>query len=365
MEKSDLKELKKVIKSKDTVVDWVYGLYVDSENNPVYEHVGKLMDFDEAEQFRHVGIFNRVLSSKVGQDTYPVPLGSHQEALLELRAAGGVSEEEFEVFREALLGGYVHTDPYYATLARIIYDVPSKSKDGRRLEDGDQVYEALLFSVCPAKLTRPALGFEEDHVAELSRRWQIGNPACGFLYPAFSDRMEDRGEVLIFSKNPNTEDFINGMFLIDAEAAPVGVKEQKFLFSDLLTQMDMNLEAAAAISEGILEKSAEEDVPLMLEKEAVRAIAEGAGVDTQEFDEIYEETIGETPIALPSVAEPYVTVRTDRVTLKVPSSASQLIETRTIDGRDYILIPADGTVTVNGTAVTVGTVSATGTGTGG
>jgi hypothetical protein len=45
-------------------------------------------------------------------------------------------------------------------------------------------------------------------------------------------------------------------------------------------------------------------------------------------------------------------VKTDSVVLKVPSDKAQLIETRKINGRDYILIPADGTVTVNGAAVT-------------
>ena len=80
------------------------------------------------------------------------------EALLELRHTEGRNTEEFEDFRNLLLSGYAHTDPYYATLARIIYDVPAVSADGRRLEDGDQVYEALLFSVCPVIMLLPVCG---------------------------------------------------------------------------------------------------------------------------------------------------------------------------------------------------------------
>ena len=71
----------------------------------------------------------------------------------------------------------------------------------------------------------------------------------------------------------------------------------------------------------------------------------------EDFDEIYDETIGDTQIALDAVAESCITVKTDAMTLKVPIDKAQLIRTRIIDGREYILIPADGTVTVNGTAV--------------
>ena len=354
MDKQDLKELRKVIKAKDTVIDWVWSLYVDSENQPVFEDVCKLADLEEAEMFRHMGLFGKTLGTRIGVESFPVGLELQQEELLDLRQSSGADLEDFAAFRDALLDGYVHTDPFYATLARIAYDVPSKSKDGRRLEDGDLVYEALLFMVCPAKLSKPALGLAEDRVAELSRRWMIANPSCGFLYPSFSDRLEDRNEVLIHSKMPETEDFIRRLFQVETPDAAVGAKAQKGLFSELLGQMDVTLPVAAAISENVLEKSAEEDVPLLLEKEDMRKIAASAGADLSAFDEIYDECIGEIPIALPAVADAYVTVKTDTVTLKVPAKSAQLIETRNIDGRDYILIPADGTVTVNGAAVVAG-----------
>ena len=349
MERSDLLEIRKVVKSKESCVSWVYSLYVDADNQPCYENVQRLAEMEDAERFRHLGIFAKVLSTRLGRDAFPVRLEAQKDSLLELRSSsGGISE--FEEFRDQLLAGYSHTDPYYATLVRVIYDVPLKSKDGRRLEDGDAVYEALIFSLCPAKLSKPVLGFDEDHVVELNRRWQIGNPVSGFLYPAFSDRAEDRNLLLLHSTRPEEESFINNFFQVDADAQPVGVKMQKDLFSSLIGQMDVNLESAAAITETLLEKSAEEDVTT-LGREDVRSIVEAAGVDTAEFDEIYSDTVGETPILAAAVAESSVAVKTDSAVIKVPSEQAQLIETRRIDGRDYILIPADGTVTVNGVAV--------------
>ena len=351
MEKSDLKEIRKALKARESCISWVYGLYVDPDNLPVWENVMRLADMEEAERFRHISLFARTLSPGVGKDTFPAMLDEEQSSLLSLRSAKGVDIAEFEEFRDTLLSGFSHTDPYYAALARVIYDVPTKSGDGRRLEDGDVVYEALLFSICPATLSKPMLGFDSDRVTELNRRWQIGNPVTGFLYPAFSDRAEDRHEVLIQSKTPENEEYVRGFFRISETDQPIGMKTQKDIFASLLDRMDVSLQHAAAISENVAEKAAEEDVTV-LEKEDIRKIAEAAGVDSGDFDEIYDDTVGDVRLAASAVADSYVTVKTDSVVLKVPSDKAQLIETRKINGRDYILIPADGTVTVNGAAVT-------------
>ena len=362
LEKSDIRELRKVIKAKETVIDWIYGLYVDSENHAVWEKVQRLCDMDEAEQFRHINLIIRVLSMKVGCDSFPAILGEHADAVLAMRKFPGESADEFEEFRERLLNEYVHTDPYYAMLARIIYDVPSKAADGRHLEDGENVYEAVLFAICPAKLSRPALGFEEDEVVELTRRWQIGNPVSGFLYPAFSERNEDRGELLIHSKHPDTEDFLRSFFNIVPETAPVGVTEQKTIFSSLLGQIEVDLEEAAAVCESLACKASEENAPQLLEAGTMSRITREAGIDIaeEELKEIYEETVGEVPIAMTAITDPYVIVRTDSALVKVPVGKAQLIESRRIDGRDYILIPADGAVMVNGLAVTARDIPETG-----
>ena len=349
MERSDLKELRKIIKN-ETAPDWVYGVYVDAENQVSFETVMRLADMEDAEKFRHLNLFNRVLSTRIGLESFPVKLKEQQLPLLQLRKAGAEELEVFEEFRDHLLTHYRHTDPYYATLVRIAYDVPARAEDGRRLEDGDRVYEALLLAICPASLSKPVLGYDVDHVGELDRRWQIGNPACGFLYPSFDDRGEDRNEVMIYSKTPDREEYLNGLFGVTEKESPVGVKAQKGIFSTLLGQMDPTLKEAVAFSESIVEHAAMQEEPELRREDLKKLIGE-SGTDTEMFDEIYEDTVGETPIAIAAVAESSVSVCTDAVTIRVSADKAQLIETRRINGRDYILIPADGTVTVNGSAV--------------
>lgn len=352
MEKSDIRELKKAVKSRDGgIIHWIYAFYVDSDNQPVWEQVMRLQDMEDSTRFRHLDIIQKVLSTRLGRDAFSVKMEQQNEELLSLRSAEGRDPEEFHDFREAMLEGYLHTDPYYAILARIVYDVPHKGTDGRTMEDGELVYEAVLLAVCPAKLTKAALGIKEEEVAELDRRWQIGNPASGFVYPAFSGRMEDRNEVLLRTKSPAEDEYYKELFHVEDNEAPVGIKTQQEIFNDLLSRMEMKLEDAALLSSNILEKAAEEDAPPVIDREVIRKMAEAAEVPTENFDEIYDDAVGETQITFDAVAEPYVTVKTDTAVLKVPSERAQLIETRLIDGREYILIPADGVITLNGASV--------------
>ncbi len=350
LEKSDVKEIRKAVKSKETVVDWIYGLYVNAENEPVLESVDRLIEMEDAERFRYMNLFGKVLSPHLGRDSFPMVLSGQNDMLLELRTEKKEAAD-FQEFRDLLLDSYLHTDPYYATVARVVYDIPVKTKDKQKLDDSEYVYESLLFSICPAKLSTPALGLKEDHIAELDRRWVIGSPKSGFLYPAFDNRAEDRNQVLIRSASPDNEDFLKVLFEPAGGISPVGAKEQKDLFSSLMEGLGVSLTDAAAISETILEKASQDDAPEVLTGKELKIIAEDSGVNTENFDELYEDTIGAVPLSTAAIVENYVTVKTDSAFVRLPSDKAELIKTQVIDGREYILIPSDGAVSVNGIPV--------------
>ncbi len=357
MEKSDVKEIRKVVKAKETVIDWVYGLYVSAENEIVWEHVDRLSDLDEAERFRHMTMFSKVLSPHLGRDSFPMLLKDQQELLLDLRQEKRTLED-FSEFRDLLLETYLHTDPYYATLTRIIYDVPVKTKDKQKLDDSEFVYEAVLFSICPAKLSSPALGLKDDKVAELERRWTIGNPKSGFLYPAFDGRLEDRNEVLLHSHEPDNEEFFKLLFQPADGIQPVGEKEQKSLFSELLSNLNVTIEDAAAIGEAVVEHAGDEDCPDTLEARDIQKIVESCGVKNENFDEIFESTIGDAKISVDAVVEKNAVVKTDNAVLKMSVEDAQSLKVRTIDGISYILLPVNGQILVGNTRVSAGQILA-------
>ncbi len=357
MEKSDVKEIRKVVKAKETVIDWVYGLYVSADNEIVWENVNRLSDLDEAERFRHMNMFSKVLSPHLGRDSFPMLIADQQELLLTLRQEKR-QIEDFQEFRDLLLETYLHTDPYYATLTRIIYDVPTKTKDKQKLDDSEFVYEAVLFSICPAKLSSPALGLKDDKVTELERRWTIGNPKSGFLYPAFDGRLEDRNEVLIHSNEPDNEEFFQLLFQPADGIQPVGAKEQKNIFSDLLSNLGVTIEDAAAIGEAVVEHASDEDCSDTLEARDIKKIVEDCGVRNENFDEIFESTVGDAKLNVDAVVEKNAIVKTDNAVLKMSVEDAQSLKVQTIDGISYIMIPVNGQILVGNTRISAGQILA-------
>ena len=69
------------------------------------------------------------------------------------------------------------------------YDVVMEryqAADKERLGESEEVFEYLLCVICP-----------------LSGEYESGEPECGFLFPAFTDRSGDLNHVNIYQRNPD------------------------------------------------------------------------------------------------------------------------------------------------------------------
>ncbi|MDO4804628.1 MAG: DUF4317 family protein, partial [Lachnospiraceae bacterium] len=344
MDKSNLAEIRKALRKDEPPVDWIYSFYVTPENELSWQSFRKFLSFDEDEMFRHKEILTKSLMGSFGRELFPAPLASQAEKLFALRTLDEPGEEILEEFAGEVVTAYPHTDPYYACLARITYDVPAMSTDHRRLEDGDVVFQSLLFSISTAALSKPALGYsEESGVAELDRRWTIGVPVEGFLYPSFNERIGDMNEVLYRAKKEISGDLFGTFF---DSTIPANAKVQKDAFNTLMDSLNISMEEATGIQEDLSHLEAENVT--VLEKEDAKKLAERCGIDTEEFDESYDDIIGDVPLSVSALKDPAVVVATDSATIKIPADKAGLVKTRVIDGVNYIMIPIDGAVLVNG-----------------
>ncbi len=344
MDKSNLAEIRKALRRNEPPVDWIYAFYVTPDNELSWQSFRKFLSFDEDEMFRHKDILKKAVSGSFGRELFPVELGSQAEKLFALRTADEPDEEILEDFAGEIIASYAHTDPYYACLARITYDVPALSTDRRKLEDGDVVFQSLLFTICPASLSKPALGYSDvSGVSELDRRWTIGVPSEGFLYPSFNDRIGDMNEVLYRAKKEISSELFGTFF---DSSVPANAKAQKDAFNTLMDSLNISVAEAAGIQEDLSHLEAENVT--VLEKTDAKKLAERCGIDTENFDESYDDIIGDVPLSVSALRDPAVVVATDSATIKVPADKSQFISTRVIDGVTYILIPVDGAVLVNG-----------------
>ena len=345
MDKNNLAEIRKALRKDHPPVDWVYSFYVTPENEIAWKSFRKYASLDQEEQFRHKDIFKKALSGAFGKELSSVALPEQAPELFGLRTLEQEDPDLLNAFAADVAASFDHTNPYYAMLARITYDVPALAADRRRLEDGEVVFQSLLFAICPAQLSKPALGYSDtDGVAELSRRWTIGAPTEGFLYPAFADRIGDLNEVL-YRAHKEISPGLFKMFFGDAEK-PVTAKEQKEIFNSLMDAMDVTMESASLLQNDLANLAAEEVE--VLEKEAARALAERCGISTENFDETFEEVVGDVPLTINALLEKSVTIATDSATIRLPADRAQLVRTEMLGRILCLVLPVDGAILVNG-----------------
>ena len=78
-----------------------------------------------------------------------------------------------------------------------------KSSDNMEMFDAsDTVYEHIMCSICPVKLTKAGLTYnaEKNNIEDRIRDWLVEMPDWGFLFPQFNDRSTDIHGLLYYTK---------------------------------------------------------------------------------------------------------------------------------------------------------------------
>ena len=265
------------------------------------------------------------------------------------KKAGSVSGEN--VLRELqkdVLEAYTHTDPYYALAAEIIYDVPGRAEDHEDMFDAsDETYTALLGAICPAKLSKAALGYSDQMVGQLERRWEIFKPAAGFLYPSFRDRATDLSEAVFYTKTPGNEPVLYRIFSVREEDVPETKNEKKENLAELLSEAELSLEEAAIVTESIQEMAEENPEAVLGNREIAHILQEDTEAEDDFLADLYQKSEGpEMPVSV--AAEKKIRIKTESCEVSIQTDHAELIREEMIEGVRYICVPADGDVTVNG-----------------
>ena len=137
--------------------------------------------------------------------------------------------------------------------------------------------------------------------------------------------------------------------------------EQKETFQSILGETlgeDCSLDVVQTVHEqlcALIQEHRENHDPelLTISKSTVNQVLSGCGVsqdNIQNFANRYDEAFGEDADLSPkNLVDPkHIEVKTPDVTIQVNPERSDLIKTKIIDGKKYILIRADEGVEVNG-----------------
>lgn len=371
MIKKDVLEIRKQFTPENCSITRICGCYVDHEKNKKTELKKAFLSLPEEEAFKYFDIFRQTLSGTVGKNLLNMefPLeqempGGTQEFLLKLRDDRLEDEMLVEEFYDKVIENYIYDENYYIILIHAAYDIPGKAKDGTEMFDAsDEVYEHIMCSICPVKLSKAGLSYnaETNNIEDRIRDWVVEAPAKGFLFPEFNDRSTDLHSILYYSKKPEElqTEFIENVL---GSRIPMTAETQKDSFHAVITETlgeECDYEIVRNIHESLtemLEESKEAPEPLEIGKSEVKRLLESSGVPEEKmetFERGYEENIGEkNSLLVSNIANARnFSIETPDVIVKVNPERADLVETRVIDGQQCLVIAINDQVEVNGIPV--------------
>ena len=166
MNKKEINEIKKQFTPERCTITRICGCYVDGEKNKKTELAQSFLTLTEEENFKYFTIFRSTLSGTLGKNLLNMEFpteqekeGGTQEFLLRLKNSKLEDDRLVEEFYDKVIATYNYGENYYIILVFATYDVPGQTTDGIENEDASEhVYEHLLCSICPVKLTEAGLG---------------------------------------------------------------------------------------------------------------------------------------------------------------------------------------------------------------
>lgn len=372
MNKKEISEIKKLFTTTHCAVTRICGCYVDAEKNQKTKLKEAFLSLPEEEMFKYFNIFRKSLSGTLGKNLVQMefPLeqeasGGTQEFLLQLRNSQLRDDALIEEFYQKVIENYIDPENYYIILIHGAYDIPARASDNLEMDDAsDYVYEFLLCSICPVKLSKPGLHYNADAntIENLIQDWIVEAPDIGFLFPAFTDRNTDIHNLMYYSKKPDViqTDIINNLL---GCRIPLSAKTQKETFQTIIEETLDNtcdFETVMAIQENLnemIEERKEDPEPLTLDKYEVKRLLADSGVENEkleEFDDLYASVVSDEQagfVASNVASMRSYEIRTPDVIIKVSPDKAQLIESKVIDGIPYLMIQATDQVEINGIAV--------------
>ncbi|MBO4374068.1 MAG: DUF4317 domain-containing protein [Lachnospiraceae bacterium] len=378
MTKSEINEIKKQFTIDGCTIDRICGCYVNNEKEKMCVSTDSFLALPDEEMHKYFDILKKSLSGTEGKnllhmffETSDETEGSSHKLLQELRKSALKDEELVGTFFDRVIESYDTVEKYYIVLVHASYDVPQIGTDQIMTDDASEtVFDYIMCSICPVRLTKAALGYipDEKRIGERARDWVVADPEKAFMFPLFSDRAADIHGLLYYSKKSDDlmESFTEGIFGLKM---PVSADEQAEVFNSVITKTlgdDVSFETVKDIHENVsvmLRQYDDPQEPLSFGRDDVKKLFEKSGVrdeDMKDFVNKYEVAVRETLEDEEADAEDTriraanitgtkkFDIKTPDVVIRVNPERTDLISTRVIDGRQCIVIAVNDRVEVNG-----------------
>lgn len=371
MDKKSVSEIKtKCFNRQNCRIDRMRACFVNEEKEKLSTFHDMFLQLADEEQTKYCEIFKRSMSGKFGRNLYNVSFpyaeeaeGGHQAFMYRLQQSELRDDALVEQFFDRVIGSYSYPGKYLILLSHGVYDIPMKMKDGAEL-DSEYVYSFLLCSICPVELLHDGLCYDKAEQTFRNRTddWGVKNPETAFLFPAYNLRNTDVHSALYFSRHPEERHEEIALDVLGTELSRTE-KDQQDVFHEIIettlagsctfdTVRNINEDLQEMIEENAREQ--ENDAQLELDKTDVKKLLSRNGATEEQllqFECIYDEAVGEdtSPLLAENIQDQkHMVVKSTTMKLDVKAENAGLVETRVIDGREYLLIPIADDIEVNG-----------------
>ena len=371
MNKKEVLEIRKQYTPEHCSITRICGCYVNGNKEMIAQSKDAFLSLPEEAVFKYLTIFKQTLSGTIGKHLINMefPLeqempGGTQEFLLKLRNSRLQDDTLTEEFFQKIIDHYAYGENYYIILIHVAYDIPGKATDGSEMFDAsDEVYEYLLCSICPVQLSKEGLCYnpETNQVENRVRDWLIEPPMKGFLFPSFNDRSTDIHSILYSSKQAEDiqPDFIEQVL---GCGLPMSAGNQKNTFHSVVMntlgeecEYEVIRNIHDSLNEIIEEAKTSPEPPILTKPEMKRLLADSGITEEriETFDSNFDHIAGEkAEFMITNIAETRkFSIQTPDVVIKVNPERADLVETKIVDGKQFLVIEINDQVEVNGVPV--------------
>ena len=206
----DINENKKRYAKLDTQsFQYFRAAVLDSEQGIMPVDDGRFLALPENTILKYLQLAADVFSNKI--DDRMLSLQTAISGMTELTLADileesvkgdTITQKAFEEICERIQANYDFISKLLVVAFYEAWDVPAKSSDGKKLEDGEVVSKRILVSVAPVGLTKPGLEYKDGKIMARERQWTVGKPEMGFLWPSWEGREDKKDRFTYFTADP-------------------------------------------------------------------------------------------------------------------------------------------------------------------
>lgn len=320
------------------------------------------LNLDNDDLLKYLGIFKKTLSGKLGKNLLNLKFRASEPEmswgfLQQIRDSGLKDEDLIISATEFIEKNLDVKNNWYIIWIRGVYDVPQRAKDGEELEDSEDVYDYIMCCICPMKLTKAALGYNEEKDQVYSRQWDwaVENPEYGFLFPAFDSREENPNALLYYTKNsdaPN-EELIETLGL--RPIVPPRIQQEDFWCGAReMMKEKWGFNTVMSILDGINETISEDgyiDRESKLTVNDIKSIMRDAGAAEEELEKLKAIPPEECPNTEFLTNSRKIEITAKDVTITLDPENSGAVRLENINGDQCLSVALEGDIRINGVSI--------------